>query len=255
MTSQAAVRQLDMTIEEYESINPVHIVDHEGVQIVYCTPTSPTKWRADRVYVNEPKTLDWIAGFADDDTLMDIGANVGIYSIWAAKTRGTRVFALEPESQNYAILNKNILINGLTDTVTAYCLAISDGTRISELNLSSFSAGQALHAFERPVNTIDAHTPELRPFTPVFRQGCVSFTIDSLVESGFPLPDHVKVDVDGFEDQVIAGAHKALERRETKSLLIEINQNLESHLEIVSYLEGLGWSVDDKSDVNFIFRR
>lgn len=97
--------------------------------------TSPTKWRAHRIYVNEPNTLEWIANFSADDVLFDNGANVGTYSIWAAKTRGTRVYAFEPELQNYEILNKNILVNGLTDRVTAYCLAISNSPRFSELNL------------------------------------------------------------------------------------------------------------------------
>ena len=42
-----------------------------------------------------------------------------MYSIWAAATRGTRVFAFEPESQNYALLNKNIYFNQLVADVTA----------------------------------------------------------------------------------------------------------------------------------------
>ena len=52
---------------------------------------------------------------------IDIGANVGMYSIWAAVTRDISVISIEPESQNYAVLNKTILLNNLKDKVTALC--------------------------------------------------------------------------------------------------------------------------------------
>ena len=67
--------------------------------------------------------------------MFDVGANVGMYSIWAAATKGINVIAIEPESQNYAVLNKNILLNNLKDKVTALCFAMSDEEKISELNL------------------------------------------------------------------------------------------------------------------------
>ena len=147
-----------------------------------------TNWRADRIYINEPKTLDWIAGFAKTDVLLDVGANVGMYSIWAAKTRGIRVFACEPESQNYAVLNKNIVVNSLIDEVIAYSVAISDEAKFDTLNLSSFAAGQALHGFEHAVTTRDAFAAQFEAFVPVHRQGCISTTIDDMVEAGIPFP-------------------------------------------------------------------
>jgi FkbM family methyltransferase len=45
--------------------------------------------------------------------LIDVGANVGMYSIYAAKLKKARVFAFEPESQNYSTLLKNIISNEL----------------------------------------------------------------------------------------------------------------------------------------------
>jgi FkbM family methyltransferase len=42
-----------------------------------------------------------------------VGANVGMYTIWAAATRNARVYAFEPEAQNYATLNRNIALNNL----------------------------------------------------------------------------------------------------------------------------------------------
>ncbi len=255
MNAPLNVRSVDLTIDEYEAINPVRVVEHEGTKVIFCTPTAATNWRADRIYINEPKTLDWIAGFAKTDVLLDVGANVGMYSIWAAKTRGIRVFACEPESQNYAVLNKNIVVNSLIDEVIAYSVAISDEAKFDTLNLSSFAAGQALHGFEHAVTTRDAFAAQFEAFVPVHRQGCISTTIDDMVEAGMPVPTHIKIDVDGFEDKVIAGGMKTLEQLETATLLIEINVHLEGHRLVVDYLESLGYVVDDKTEANYIFRR
>ena len=249
------VQKLDLSLEQYAQIHPVHIEEKNGKKIIFSTPTIPTKWRAERLYINEPKTLEWITEFRPDDILFDIGANVGMYSIWAAATRGLTVIAIEPESQNYAVLNKNILLNNLKDKVTALCFAMSDEEIISTLNLSSFTAGQALHGFDKPMNTVDVYSEKLEEFKPVFTQGCMSMTIDSLIEKGIPSPTHIKIDVDGFEDKVIAGGMETIKKGFVKTILIEINQNIEKHLEIVNELEVLGYKVDDKKDPNYIFRK
>ena len=57
---------------------------------------------------------------------MDNGANIGIYSIYAADFTGCHVFAFEPESLNYAEFNKNIFVNYLHERMAAFCMALSD---------------------------------------------------------------------------------------------------------------------------------
>ena len=249
------VNRLEMSLEQYEKLNPVTLVEHEGVEIIYCTPTLTTKWRADGAYANEPRTLEWIAGFAAEDVVFDVGANVGMYTMWAALTRGARVYAFEPESQNYAVLCKNILYNGAQDRVTAYCMAISNETKISHLNLNGFSAGASMHAFDARVHTSERPDAGLDSFEPVLRQGSMSMSIDALVAHGLPVPTHIKADVDGFEDKVIDGARETLARRRTASLLIEINPRIDAHRRTVRRLEGLGYAAEDTGEGNVIFRR
>ena len=55
--------------------------DVGGVEMIFGTPNNATKWRVDTLAKKEPDTLAWIDGFDDDDTLMDIGANGGMYTI------------------------------------------------------------------------------------------------------------------------------------------------------------------------------
>ena len=62
-----------------------------------------------------------------------------------------RVFAFEPEGQNYATLYKNIAWNRCTETSTAHCIAIMDDLRIDYLNLAQFTIASAMHAFGKNV--------------------------------------------------------------------------------------------------------
>ena len=228
-----------ITLEEYERLNPRTALQFGGVTVGYVTPNSFTKWRVDTLFDKEPITLEWIAGFGANDVLIDVGANVGMYTIWAAKTRGVRVFSFEPESQNYALLNRNIVLNGLENLVNAYCLAISDVAGLSQLHLSQFVAGGSCHSLGERLDF------NHQPMKPAFSQGCISTPLDELVDSGaVPEPDHIKIDVDGFEPKVIAGARRIIERGKLKSLLVEVNQNLRDHMEMVETLNTAGFKHD-----------
>lgn len=220
-------------------MNPRCELLHEGVRVVYATPSSATKWRVDTLFEKEPITIQWIAGFAAGEVLVDIGANVGMYTIWAAKTRGVKVFSFEPEAQNYALLNRNIVLNGLDGQVKAYCVGLSDQAGYSELHLSALNVGGSCHSLGERLDFKN------EPMNPVFSQGCVSARLDDLVATAvLPVPDHIKLDVDGIEPRIISGARRVLSDRKVRSLLIETNQNLPSHMQMVADLESLGFRYD-----------
>ena len=228
-----------LTLEQYEKLVPSCHVEHEGKTVSYLTPSSFLKWRVDSLFTKEPCTIEWIAQFRAGEVLVDVGANVGMYTVWAAKTRGVRVFAFEPESQNYGLLNRNLMLNGLGESVKAYCLALSDAAGLSELHLASTDSGTSCHQLGEKV---DHHH---RPAKPRFSQGCVSARLDDLVRDGVvPPPQHIKIDVDGFEPKVIAGAAQVLRAPQTRSLLIEVNQNLPDHMQMVRELNALGFRHD-----------
>jgi FkbM family methyltransferase len=228
-----------LTLEEYEKLNPRCEIAHEGTRVVFATPTVLTKWRVDSLLEKEPITIQWIAEFSRGDVLVDVGANVGMYSLWAAKTRGARVFAFEPEAQNYALLNRNIALNDLGGRITAYCLALSDEAGYSELHLSALQIGGSCHSLGERVDF------RHQPMTPAFSQGCIAARLDDLVAQGVvPMPAHIKIDVDGIEPKVVAGARRVIADPRVRSLLIEINQNLADHMQIVANLKTLGFRHD-----------
>ena len=84
-------------------------------------------WRAGHYDDKEPDTLDWIdTHFKPGDTVFDIGANIGQYSLYAAKrlNHDIAILAFEPEALNFAKLNRNIVLNGLIDVHTMAYLPI-----------------------------------------------------------------------------------------------------------------------------------
>ena len=225
-----------MNLEEYERLAPVQTIEFQGRDMTFFTPNGHTFWRVESLFSKEPETIEWIGGFAEGETLLDIGANVGMYTIFAARTRGARVFAFEPESQNYAILNRNIHLNGLSGRVTAYCSALSDRAGFAELHVSLFLPGASCHSYGASLD----HNNQ--PTVAQFAQGCIATTVDDLVAAeAMPVPAHIKIDVDGLEHKVIAGAAKTLADRRVRSVLIEINSALEEHWEIVDALLALGF--------------
>ena len=228
-----------LTLEEYENLNPRCEIEHAGVRMVFATPGVFTRWRVESIYDKEPWTLEWIAAFEPEDVLLDCGANVGMYTVWAAATRRAEVYAFEPESQNYALLNRNIVLNELSERVQAYCMGLSDRAGLSMLHLSDLRPGGSCHAVGEP---LDFKHEVLKP---VFNQGCITDTIDALIARGdIPVPNHMKIDVDGFEPRVLAGAATTLRKKALRSLLIETNQNLPDHMEMVKSLNALGFRHD-----------
>jgi FkbM family methyltransferase len=224
---------------QYETVQPTTEVECEGRRLVFCTPNRMTAWRAQSLFQKEPDTVRWILGFESGARFLDVGANVGVYSILAGVARRARVAAFEPESQNYALLNQNIHANALAASVVAYCASLSDRAGASRLYLSQFEAGVSCHSLGEEVGF------DLAPRRAAFAQGTFGYRIDDLVADGtLEVPQHIKIDVDGFEHKVVAGARATLARPEVRSVLIEINHNLEEHLDLVDEMGALGFRHD-----------
>jgi len=116
-------------------------IDHSGVKLKFAVPNSISNYRADSFSTKEPETLEWIDSMPEGSVVWDIGANVGIYSCYAAKHRNCRVFAFEPSVFNLELLARNIFLNELTERVTIVPLPLSDELSLNRLNMSSTDWG------------------------------------------------------------------------------------------------------------------
>jgi FkbM family methyltransferase len=174
-------------------------------------------WRAQTLLLKEPETIEWIEGFNKDELFWDVGANIGVYSLYAAK-KGNNVLSFEPMSANYFLLNKNIESNKLSGKIKAFCLAFNDETILNSLNMSNTSLGSAHSTFLEDVDQYGKN------FTPAFKQAMLGFNIDGFIEQFSPeFPNHIKIDVDGIEDKIIYGARNTLSDARLKTLLIELD--------------------------------
>lgn len=194
-------------------------------------------WRARTLLHKEPETIAWIRSFSRDDVFFDIGANVGIFTVYAGR-RGARVFAFEPESANFVALNRNIALNKLSERVMAFPVAISERMRVDSLRLASINPGAALHSFGTNLDFKgDA-------FVPVFEQGCLAISLDELVtQLGLPQPTRIKIDVDGLERKIIEGASKVINDPRLRDILVEINENDPGDQDLIRSLEDSGFCV------------
>jgi FkbM family methyltransferase len=208
------------------------------------------KYRASTYVSKEPETLDWIERyFNQGDVMYDVGANIGLYSLFAAKhlSGNCKIFAFEPEALNYAKLNTNIYLNKLTGSIVPCCLALTDKIQFDNfyLNPNNFeevtsdrylTAGSALHSFGV------AEDYRHDSFHPFHIQGMIGVSLDHLWKNwGIDFPNHIKIDVDGIEEKIIEGGLQTLSDRRLKSVLIEVSSDEIESSPIIQKLSSEGF--------------
>ncbi len=204
--------------------------------------------RAKTFLTKEPDTIAWIDDcFVEEDVFYDIGANVGVFSLYAVKNKNASVVAFEPFAANYSLLNMNIYLNDFSDQIIALNMAAHEKTVLARLNVSEFWAGKAGHSFGDPVGSRGDI------FRPKFLQGVIGMAIDDFIESfDVPFPNHIKIDVDGNEPLVIAGMKKTMKDPRLKSVAVEINNDLGDHVVALKTIVGQGFRI--LSDEKYINR-
>ena len=115
----------------------------------FAAPNALCEYRINTFATKEPETLEWIDSFERDSVFWDIGANIGLYSIYAGKTKHCRTFAFEPSVFNLEFLARNIYLNSLQDTITIIPLALSDEVSASRFRLTTTAWGGAISTFKQ----------------------------------------------------------------------------------------------------------
>jgi FkbM family methyltransferase len=144
------------------------------------------------------------------DTFVDVGANIGSYTVLAAAVAGARAIAFEPVPATFAHLQDNIRLNALDARVQAHNTAVGrePGTvrftsgfdtvnHVASPTEQQAAAG-ALATIQVPVVPLDQFAPDLAPAL-------------------------IKIDVEGFETDVIAGARRLLQSDTLQAVLMELN--------------------------------
>ena len=196
-----------------------------------------------RSCAKEPDTVEWVETFLKPgDVLFDVGANVGAYSLVAAKFfgGGVRVYAFEPAFLNYTQLCKNVYLNGCQGSVIPLPVALSDKTALGVFNYHNLIPGGALHTLGAAID----HKGEA--FVPAFTQHMLSYRLDDLIDQfGLPTPTHIKIDVDGIELEVLEGARATLSNPSLRSVIVELEAG-EGERRITELLTAAGFELHSK---------
>ncbi len=184
------------------------------------------RYRHKTFFSKEPETIQWIDGFKKESIFFDIGANIGLYSIYAAETKNANVYAFEPSFFNLEFLARNIFYNNLNQKINIIPLALNSSIGINNFNLSTTEWGGALSSFDK---SYDKSGKEMKP---EFTYKTLGFNLDTLSDLlGVTNADYIKIDVDGLEHIILQGAKNVL--KNVKEILIEVNDDFHEQKENV----------------------
>jgi len=223
-------------------LKSVKAVKESGKEIFKVYDYSPlVRYRANSFERKEPETLNWIRGFDSDDNLLDIGANIGIYSLYAAY-RGIDVIAIEPDALNYALLNLNIKLNNFGEKIVPYCIAIHEKNKFSKFYIGkSYQWGGAMNTFDNKLNY------KGEEFMPVHSQGIYGVNLDSFLDNLPSVPNHIKIDVDGNENYILMGGKELLKNKTLKSILIELDESRGDYESSKTLIQQSGFNLVEKT--------
>jgi FkbM family methyltransferase len=195
--------------------------------------TSRDEFHRLRSCEKEPWTVRWIEEYLKPgEVLYDVGANVGAYTLIAAvAVPGARVVSFEPGPANFAALCANLELNAVSERVLAVPLALGERPRSASLDRDGAVPGTA-------PRVVDGMARE---------DGSFAVLVDRLddVASRFdlPQPDHLKLDVEGAELEVLDGGERLLGA--VRSVMVELDR--ERGAAVADRLVGLGFELLERA--------
>jgi FkbM family methyltransferase len=240
-----------------ESSKPFGLLDYNDDQIRMNVNSLTTLARL-KSCNKEPETVKWIEDFVKpNDVFYDIGANVGAYSFVARScAKGKiKVFSFEPGLTTFPVLVSNIVLNNSVDTIVPINIPLSSSTVSTIFAYTQLESGAASHigVLQQIDKAQNVH----------FGQLVIVYTLDDFVRMAqIPLPNLIKIDVDGHELEILKGSSKTLRSTDLRSVQVEIDeQNAEMEMSICELLRTAGFSIlkknrhSNSSVVDYIFTK
>lgn len=196
--------------------------------VSWFVPTTHSLDRVIRAHEKEPMTQNWIRNFEPGSVFWDIGANVGIFTFLAG-SMGHKVVSIEPLPSNVANLVKTAELNhGLEIIIFPIGISAHDGSM--SVREASLEAGQTGFEFQNDNPSI------LYPLMPTLNAA----SLQNLLPKNFSSPNHVKIDTDGNEVDILRGFGDLNLWSELQSILVE-SQTGPNERQIFSILSEQGF--------------
>jgi len=203
----------------FEGLDSIVTTELRGKTMRFLAASRRLLWQALGHEYIEPELLDFIDAIPAGKTLFDIGASTGMFAIYAACS-GCRVTAFEPEAANFSVLSQNAFLNRGSMQYPAKCfnLALSESNGLSNMYVKRYEAGGHLKILGHPKEVGASDT-----FEPEHVQPVLTFKLDDFLEhTKLPVPEYIKIDVDGAELLVLRGLSGVLQNERLKSVFIEL---------------------------------
>lgn len=144
--------------------------------------------------------------------VVDIGANIGYYALIEAQIVGKKgkVYAIEPEPNNFELLNRNVQVNNFEYIIETFQIAIADKEGEDKLYISNKSNLHSLLPHSLISNSQNNYIT------------VKTMTLDNFLRDKYPI-DFIRMDVEGFEYNIIKGATNTLKRTKNIKLFIEFH--------------------------------
>ena len=181
------------------------------------------EYRIDSFFTKEAETVSWIQSFNEKSIFFDIGANIGIYSIYASLNNKAKTYAFEPYYKNYVRLIENINLNEINDICFPLLTGLHKKTMIENCFISDERSSSSGHQIgtDKDENGKKFDVKQKYPL--------LIFSIDDFINIfEIDCPNHIKIDVDGCENEIIEGMKSTLLNKNLKSMCIELNMDKES---------------------------
>lgn len=178
---------------------------------------------------------------SDDNCMIDVGANIGLYTLLLShKFKGGYIF--EPEDISYGLLLENLFLNDLMGNFFAEKKALGSCTGLASLQINE-TAGLANKIVTGDSNSVSENIIKV-PVT----------TLDEFIpDNRKPYIEYIKIDVEGFEIEVLKGGSSLVEDYNVK--LIQFERLSSTPLEpLLEYFDRIGWlvfSLDKKRKISF----
>lgn len=230
------------------TVATLHTVLHSKTSMSLAHPNQQIRSRNLTFSTKEPDTLQWIDGFEPSAVLWDIGANVGLYSVYAA-LNGQNVIAIEPSAFNIEFLVRNIEANKCNERIRVLPIAIGkSASGFAKLSLKSTAWGDSQSAFATQVG----QSGEQESFEISYET--LGLELDALVPLlGISKPDYLKLDVDGIEPDILESGPVTL--KTVSSVLVEVPTYPRAEQRIRDALTSAGLSFKSSRHRNQIWIR
>jgi FkbM family methyltransferase len=153
----------------------------------------------------------------EGDTIIDLGANIGYFTLLAARLVGEkgRVYSFEPEPKNFKYLKKNIELNGYKN-VFPQNKAVSDKNGKIKLYICHYDSG---HHTINQHKGIDSCKPDFKDKEEFVEIETVR--LDDFLEGREQKVDVMKIDIEGAEMLALSGMDKTIKQNKTLKIFVE----------------------------------